>query len=180
MREADGQSDSLLRRLFTDPLPILEGVFPLVFFQLPTGWGLHYGRPIVILLVFTFLMTMVYMVPLSVGGAGKGRDCIYRIWPRGRIEDEGNVPQTADDESVERLHPKGLAVLTFAFYFSVLSAFQIGWRKFNVGSWIARLQPREYFLRARGWVRVVSGSQSLVSVYLLAMWALTYFGRPFQ
>jgi hypothetical protein len=37
-----------------------------------------------------------------------------------------------------------------------------------------------YALRATGWVRVVSGLQSLLSVYLLAMWALTYFGRPFQ
>jgi hypothetical protein len=29
-------------------------------------------------------------------------------------------------------------------------------------------------------VRVVSGAQSLISVYLVAMWVLTYFGRPFQ
>jgi hypothetical protein len=27
--------------------------------------------------------------------------------------------------------------------------------------------------------RFVSGFQSLLSVYLLALWALTYFGRPF-
>ena len=30
------------------------------------------------------------------------------------------------------------------------------------------------------WVRVVSGVQSLLSVYLLALWVLTYFGRPFD
>jgi hypothetical protein len=53
-------------------------------------------------------------------------------------------------------------------------------RGLNVGAWIARLQTREYTLQAIGWVRVVSGAQSLLSVYLLAMWALTYFGRPFQ
>ena len=35
-------------------------------------------------------------------------------------------------------------------------------------------------LRAKGWVRVVSGVQSLISVYLIAMWVLTYFGRPFE
>jgi len=27
---------------------------------------------------------------------------------------------------------------------------------------------------------MVSGFQSLISVYLVAMWVLTYFGRPFQ
>jgi hypothetical protein len=29
-------------------------------------------------------------------------------------------------------------------------------------------------------VRVVSGLQSLASVYLVALWALSYFGRPFE
>ncbi len=71
-------------------------------------------------------------------------------------------------------------LLWVAFYFSLLSAFQIGWREFNVGSWISRLQPREYTLRATGWVRVVAGIQSLLSVYLLALSVLTYFGDPFE
>jgi len=48
----------------------------------------------------------------------------------------------------------------------------------NVGTWLARVQTREYTLRATGWVRAVAGVQSLLSVYLLAMWVLTYFGRP--
>lgn len=67
-----------------------------------------------------------------------------------------------------------------ALYFSLLSAFHIGWRDLNVGTWISRLQPRDYTLRATGWVKTVSGVQSLLSVYLLALWALTYFGRPFE
>jgi len=67
-----------------------------------------------------------------------------------------------------------------ALYFSLLSAFHLGWRELNVGTWITRLQPREYTLRTTGWVRVISGVQSLLSVYLLALWALTYFGRPFE
>jgi hypothetical protein len=67
-----------------------------------------------------------------------------------------------------------------SLYFSLLSTFHIGWREFNVGSWMARMQPREYTLRATGWVRMVSGIQSLLSVYLLALWILTYFGRPFE
>jgi len=62
-------------------------------------------------------------------------------------------------------------------YTSILSAFHIGWRDLNVGSWIARMQPREYTLRATGWVRLVSGLQFLISVYLLALWVVTYFGK---
>jgi len=65
-------------------------------------------------------------------------------------------------------------------YFSALSSFQMGWKELNVGTWMTRLQPREYTIRPTGWVRTVSGIQSLISVYLLALWVLTYFGRPFE
>jgi hypothetical protein len=51
-------------------------------------------------------------------------------------------------------------------YFSALSSFQMGWRELNVGTWMTRLQPREYNIRATGWVRTVSRIQSLMSVYL--------------
>jgi len=67
-----------------------------------------------------------------------------------------------------------------SLYFSLLSAFSLGWRELNVGTWIARVQSRDYTLRATGWVRTVSGIQSLLSVYLLALWVLTYFSRPFE
>ncbi|MFI5355114.1 MAG: hypothetical protein ACHQX0_05840 [Desulfobaccales bacterium] len=66
------------------------------------------------------------------------------------------------------------------FYLSLLSAFSLGWRELNVGNWITRMQKREYSLRATGWVRTVAGLQSLLSVYMLALWVLTYFGRPFD
>jgi len=65
------------------------------------------------------------------------------------------------------------------FYFSFLSAFSIGWKEINVGYWIQRIQFQENTMQATGWLRTISGLQSLISVYLLAMWALTYFGQPF-
>ena len=74
----------------------------------------------------------------------------------------------------------GFRALGFALFFSVLSAFHIGWRELSVESWIARLNPYEYTLKATGWARTVSGIQSLISVYLLALAVLTYFGRPFE
>jgi hypothetical protein len=75
---------------------------------------------------------------------------------------------------------RGLSVMLIGLYFSLLSAFSLGWRELNIGTWIARVQPHEYTLRPTGWVRMVSGIQSLLSVYLLALWVLTYFGRPFE
>jgi hypothetical protein len=79
-----------------------------------------------------------------------------------------------------RLHIPDVRVLPYALYFSLLSAFHLGWREFNVGIWLQQLQPRRFGFEATGWVRTVSGFQSLLSVYLLALWVLTYFGRPFD
>jgi hypothetical protein len=83
-------------------------------------------------------------------------------------------------ERFRRFVTRWLQAWCMALYFSLLSAFHFGWRDLNVGNWIARIQLREYALRPTGWVRVVSGLQSLASVYLVALWVLSYFGRPFE
>lgn len=67
-----------------------------------------------------------------------------------------------------------------ALCFSLLSAFNVGFRDINFGRWLHLLTKKsEYDLKAVGWARTVSGFQSLLSVYLIALWVLTYFGRPF-
>ena len=67
-----------------------------------------------------------------------------------------------------------------AALFSLMSAFNIGFREVNLGRWIRLMQPREFDIKARGWLRVVSGLQSLTSVYLLALAILSHFGTPFD
>jgi len=67
-----------------------------------------------------------------------------------------------------------------AALFSTMSAFNIGFREVNLGRWIRLMQPREFDIKARGWLRVVSGLQSLTSVYLLALAILSHFGTPFD
>ena len=62
-------------------------------------------------------------------------------------------------------------------WFSVLSAFRIGWHDFNIGDWIARLQRRDYRLDPEDWTRRASGIQSLISVYLLALAIASYINR---
>ena len=66
-----------------------------------------------------------------------------------------------------------------ALFFNRMSAFNIGFRDINFGRWLRMLTRREYDLKAVGWARTVSGFQSLLSVYLIALWVLTCFGRPF-
>jgi len=66
-----------------------------------------------------------------------------------------------------------------ALQFSSYCAFNIGWREFNIGNWLSRLTRTEYSYKAVGFVRTAAGIQSLMSVFLIALWALTYFARPF-
>ena len=71
-------------------------------------------------------------------------------------------------------------LLKVATWFSLMCAFRIGYREFNVGDWITRLQPKEYLIGATGWCRTVSGLQSLLSVYLLALTVLCIVGPAFR
>ena len=164
-----------------DRTAAVEGALRLVFFEWTTNYGLDYIRPLLILLGFVGVFTLVYLPPIVMTPRRRDHDGgIYRVWPEGRIKRGNWNFEAADDVYIERLNAQGIAAIRQAFHFSVISAVHLGWRDLNVGSWIARIQPREYGLRAKGWVRVVSGVQSLISVYLIAMWALTTFGRPFE
>ncbi len=159
----------------------IEGVFKRAFFEWTTDYGLHYGRPLLILVILIPVMAVsFYLGPLVIPQKTGHQHGIYRVLPKGRLVTTEGRDATADDEAVARLTVRLGRALLFALYFSLLSSFRIGWRDLNLGSWLTRLQFREYDLRGRGWARLVSGLQSLVSVYLLTMWALTYFGRPFQ
>jgi uncharacterized protein YjbI with pentapeptide repeats len=159
----------------------IEAGFSYLAFDLPCRYGLDYGRPLRILGALILAFAIVYAFALR----SRGRGAIWRVWLPDRIQkDEGQAePERLSLQGLES--PRGsfsqlARAVGLGLLFSLVSAFQIGWRELNVGNWITRLQPREYTLRATGWVRVVSGVQSLLSVYLLALWVLTYFGRPFQ
>ncbi len=145
-------------------------IFENVFFDLPTDYGANPWRCLLILGAFYLIFSIPYIISLK----AKGEEGIWMEWVTKRMKEK------MGESKPFRLKPDGYKIFTYGLYFSLLSAFHIGWRDLNVGSWIARIQPREYSLKATGWVRVVSGSQSLISIYLLALWALSYFARPFE
>ncbi len=141
-----------------------------LLFEWTCGYGLNYLQPLLILCG----LVVVCSIPYSIAIETRGSDGIWKVWSGERVR------RDLGGEELELIYRRGLPVVGYAFYFSILSAFHIGWRDLNVGSWITRIQPREYTMKATGWVRVVSGVQSLISIYLLALWILTQFGRPFD
>jgi hypothetical protein len=165
-----------------------ESLFSYVLFELPSGYGMVPSRALTTLGFLILVFYLIYMVALS---TARGRAGIWVTWPTDRVyQEEGakDATRVATTFFFPRLQARaagrwwgvllrGVSVPLIGLYFSLLSAFSLGWRQLNVGTWIARVQPREYVLRATSWVRTVSGIQSLLSVYLLALWVLTYFGR---
>jgi hypothetical protein len=150
---------------------LIEGYLNLILFEWTCEWGVRPGRPIFILIILILPFSLIYMLSLI---SENKKDGIWKHWIKERSrKDIGN-------DKPELLTRRWGSAILNGLYFSVLSAFHIGWRDLNVGNWISRIQPSEYTLRASGWVRVVSGIQSLISVYLLALSVLTYFGRPFE
>src|SRR5207237_8977041 len=79
-----------------------------------------------------------------------------------------------------QLFQREFLLLRTSMFFSLMSAFNIGFRDINFGRWLRLLTRQEFDIKAVGWARVVAGWQSLISVFLIALWVLTYFGRPFD
>ncbi|MFH1036194.1 MAG: pentapeptide repeat-containing protein [Pseudomonadota bacterium] len=140
------------------------------FIAWPTQWGLNPMRPILFMFLLILPFYFFYWTALYRSDSAG----IWMIWNTDSLRRPPHQPMK------QLLKFENGVSEFYAIYFSVLSAFHIGLKGLDVGNWITRMQPREYTLRATGWVRVVSGIQSLISVYLLALAVLTYFGRPFD
>jgi len=170
--------------LYNYGFALVDGGFNYLLFDFTTRWGMSPSRALWLVALFAVLFAPIYRKALSKPTS----DGIWIVWNDDRRRQDlgtsvngcgsNNSPFEAPTDKPLTL--MGSKAWRIAIYFSALSAFNIGWRELNVGNWIARIQRYEFTYRATGWVRTVSGIQSLLSVYLLAIWALTYFGRPFE
>jgi hypothetical protein len=174
-----GRTDRELTDPRESPSSIAEGIFRKVAFDWTTAYGLHPARALFLILMLWALMIPIYS--FAIFQSPHRRSGIYRTEANDSHSlNKGKSTLARSESVVERLHSTGLGILGWSAYFSLLSTFQIGFRDFSVGTWIARLQTRNFALEPVGWVRTMSGVQALLSVYLLAIWVLTYFGRPFE
>ena len=170
-----------------------EGTFRKVFFGWTCAYGMAIGRPWLIIIFITLLGSFGYTF-LVIRQDGRRHS---RIYASGIKADIGHKPVSKEFETdpssdnstrlvdTSYFFPQKLKFRLFGtilggLWFSLLSSFTIGWRDLNVGQWLSRLQPREFYMWSTGWVRFWSTLQSIFCVYLLALWALIYFGRPFE
>jgi len=132
-----------------------------LLFEWTCQYGLATTRPLKIILALILAFAPFYLAPLR----AESWNGIWRRMP--------------NEKEAQRLRASGWRAAWWAFYFSLYSAFHLGWRDINIGSWISRLQKEDFELKAQGLTRTISGFQSLITVYLLALWFAVSFTQPF-
>jgi uncharacterized protein YjbI with pentapeptide repeats len=170
LRSEERALTSSLKKHSAQDLPIYVAVLEDIFLRFPSDYGAKPWRSLYLIL----WIILIFVIPYSFALRCYGHDGIWKIWLPNRIR------RDLGDEEPTRLRLGGFSMITTALLFSVISSFRMGWKDVNVGDWISRIQSKEYTLQASGWVRTISGVQSLISAFLLATWLLTYFGRPFE
>lgn len=173
-----------------------ESSFNYLFFEATSHYGMSPGRPLKIIGLIIITCATLYMYALSWSTR------IKLVWPDKVLRNDdpyaandGTDDSYALNDRVIDARPdrfflpysrnsilvRAFGVFIVGYYFSALTSLHIGYRGFSMGSWISlRIQPREYALVATGWVKAIAGVQSIVSIYLLALSLITYFGRPFE
>ena len=150
-------------------------------------WGANFVRPLELIAAVCGLCTLLYWASLHFGK----RSGLYLASTGQRIRTyhgkervfhlRFRPPRPARwSRYLPRLLARELRALGTAFLFSLMSVFNLGFRDFDFGQSIRLMQTREFDLRARGWIRCVSGVQSLLGVALIALSLLSYFGHPFD
>lgn len=168
-------SERVYTSIFGGWMGKVESGFQWMLFEVTCLYGYAPWRPFGILGVLVFILSFYYARVIY---RGDTRNCIWQEWGECRLV--RGPKKRKSFERREKLQRRGRKAYWWGLYFSLLSAFRIGWRDLSLGNWLVRMQRREYVLKATGWPRVVSGIQSLISVYLLALWVLSYFYRPFE
>jgi hypothetical protein len=158
-----------------------------VFFEWTCQYGMSPGRPLILGLVLWFLCSLLYLVCIHAPGEAR----LYRVYGQSIRDDPSARRRVERISPLSTTHLPGprwlfqffrreCLLLRTSMFFSLMSAFNIGFRDINFGRWLRLLTRQEFDIKAVGWARVIAGWQSLISVYLIALWVLTFFGRPFD
>ena len=156
---------------------LIEGGMRFFFFGITSDYGMRYWRPINIIL----LIIVIGMIPYSFAVRGFGN---AQVW-HDSVESvagirnlSGRTPRLVTvKKSGKFLRP--IEYIFRSLQICVYSSFHFGWGDVNISNWLTRIQFSDYGVRLEGWPRTVAGVQSITCLYLLVIWGLAYFGRPF-
>ena len=154
-----------------------------VFFDWTSNYGSNSGRPLSAIAVLWGLFACCYLLVMNCARRSgielarlrTQREPLFITVRPGWLK-RSVCPRRFTFGSIKEQIP----LLKAAMLFSLLSACNLGFRDVDFGRWVRMLMRREYAFRPFGWARTISGIQALLSVYLLALAILSYFGNPFD
>jgi beta-lactamase superfamily II metal-dependent hydrolase/uncharacterized protein YjbI with pentapeptide repeats len=154
-------------------------------FELPTLYGRAANRPLAWILALIAICSVAYYSCIVRNGKSDIklvarirsrkdpaalRERVFTIRLRG-----ARVASLANGVHVTRWRAARIALA-----FSIVNALNLKVQFLDAGVWLRMLRSRNYDIEGTGWARSISGAQSLVSMYLLALWILMYLGNPFD
>jgi hypothetical protein len=163
-------------------------------------WGANWLRPLQLMGILSLLCSFIYWIGLRFGTKGG----LFLLASGERIEtghaasrtrritagpnrNQSLLPFQSNQRSLKTLCRMLLSklraeskALNTAVMFSLMSTFNIGFQGLDFARAMRSLQTRDFDLKARGWLRTVSGLQSLLGVALVALSLLSYFGHAFD
>lgn len=188
-RDQERQIIYALNRKDTSSKGMIEKGFKKIAFDWTCQYGMSPGRALETWLGLCILLWPVYVVSIHL----PGHSGIYKVTkvspPEHAVVAEEKIRAHSMSARIRSGRPppsrlllvlwRELRVFFWAGWFCLASAFNLGFHDINMGTWLRLLPRTEYELKAKGWTRSVAGLQSVFSLYLIALWVLTYFGRPF-
>jgi hypothetical protein len=158
----------------------LEYSFDTLLFDWTCRYGLRPGRPLLLLGILWGIMGFTYWSFIHLGRRTSIHLVFKSLDGRTRVVGiRGFSGKPFSRKGALVVARREWRLLRIALFFSSVRAFSIGYQALRFGEWFYTLTKRDYEVKAVGWARTVAGFQSLAGVYLLALWLLTYFGRPF-
>jgi uncharacterized protein YjbI with pentapeptide repeats len=164
----------------------VEASLNKLVFDLPFQYGMNPIRPLYIVGVLWLLCSIVYVVIIKTGK----RSAIFLVGRRdyrdGRtvLRRARIAPRLVNATTVlprlQEILWRENSLWRVALFFSLQSALNIGFQELELGRWLKLLTTREYDLKAEGWARSLSGTQSLLSLLMLALSIWGLFGQPFS
>lgn len=159
-------------------------LFETIAFDLTSEYGSNRYRPLSIICLLAVLFALLYFtLILRLGKSG-----MYVI-TTSAPDETGNVIKAAKSINCasfgsgrylwiipERL----LKIAGYAVFFSLINTVNIGFRDVNFGRLLRLLLPVKLDFESFGWMRSAAGLQSVLGVYLIALWALSYFSELFD
>lgn len=158
-----------------------EKWFNTITFDWTSQYGMNPGRALLIWLWLFLGCSVIYGV--FIHHAGESGIYLLQHGPK-KPPDERLSPRLLSPGArwafPFRVIRREARVAFYGLYFSLMTAFSLGVWDINFGRWLHQFPRTEFDLKPKGWARPVAATQAALSVGLIVLWVLTYFGRPFE